>query len=113
MDVRAYDIVNQRARRSRQLQQPPEQIFSQANIDASSFFMQANANGGRYNASEDIYAGYVQVEFPLTRRLQLVGGARLEAWNLDVASVTTSGAVVDANPTQDRHPAVARAELRR
>jgi TonB-dependent receptor len=40
------------------------------------------------------------VEFPLTSRLQLVGGARLEAWAVDVASVTTTGAVVDANPSK-------------
>ena len=99
VDVRAYDIVNQSLDQS-QLQQAPEQIFSQGNIDASSFFMQANANGGRYDASEDVYAGYVQVEFPLTTRLQLVGGARLEAWTVNVASVTTTGAVVDANPSK-------------
>ena len=99
VDVRAYDMVNQ-GLGTEQLQQQPEDIFSQGNINASSFFMQANANGGRYNASEDIYAGYVQMEFPLSRRLQFVGGARLEAWNLDVASVTTSGEVVDANPSK-------------
>ncbi len=99
VDIRSYDIVNQQLPQSA-LEVPPEQIFSDANINASSFFMQANANGGRYSASEDIYAGYVQVEFPLTQRLQLVGGVRLESWNLDVASVTTSGAVVDANPSK-------------
>jgi len=99
VDVRAYDIVNQTLDQS-QLQQAPEQIFSQANIDNSSFFMQANANGGRYDASEDVYAGYVQVEFPLTTRLQLVGGARLESWTVNVASVTTTGAVVNANPSK-------------
>ena len=98
VDVRAYDLVNQ-GLGTDQLQQQPEDVFSQGNINNSSFFMQANANGGRYDASEDIYAGYVQMEFPLTRRLQFVGGARLESWNLDVASVTTTGEVVDANPT--------------
>ncbi len=99
VDIRSYDIVNQGLPLST-LGAPPEQIFSQANIDASAFFMQANANGGRYNASEDVYAGYVQLEFPLTQRLQLVGGARLEAWTVDVASVTTSGQTVDANPSK-------------
>jgi hypothetical protein len=99
VDVRAYDLVNQ-GLGGQALQQQPEQIFSQDNINASNFFMQANANGGRYDASEDIYAGYVQMEFPLSRRLQFVGGARLEAWNLNVASVTTSGEVVDANPNK-------------
>src|SRR6185369_1221290 len=28
------------------------------------------------------------------------GGARLEAWTVDVASVTTTGTVVDANPSK-------------
>jgi hypothetical protein len=76
VDIRAYDIVNQTLDQS-QLQQSPEQIFSQSNIDNSSFFMQANANGGRYDASEDVYAGYVQVEFPLTTRC--MGRCPLEA----------------------------------
>jgi TonB-dependent receptor len=40
------------------------------------------------------------VEFPLTTRLQLVGGARLESWTVNVASVTTTGAVVNANPSK-------------
>jgi hypothetical protein len=97
VDVRSYDIINTGLDQSTR-QQSPEQIFTQANIDAGNFFMQANANGGRYSANEDIYAGYVQLELPLTRRLQFVGGARLEAWNLDVASVATNGQVVDANP---------------
>ena len=107
VDVRSYDIVNQTLPES-SLQVSPEQIFSQANIDASAFFMQANANGGRYDANEDIYAGYVQLEFPLTQRLQFVGGARLEAWNLDVASVATNGSTVDANPSKtDILPSIA------
>lgn len=99
VDVRSYDIVNLGLDQSG-LSQSPEAIFTQANIDASNFFMQANANGGRYDASEDIYASYVQVEFPVTQRLQVVGGARLESWNLDVASVATNGATVDANPSK-------------
>lgn len=99
VDIRAYDIVNQSLPNS-ELQQAPEQVFSQANIDNGAFIMQANANGGRYDANEDIYAGFVQAELPLTSRLQFVGGARLEAWNLVVNSVTTQGATVTSNPNK-------------
>ncbi len=99
VDVRAYDIINIGLPET-SLQVPPEQIFTQTNIDASNFFMQANSNGGRYTADEDIYAGYAQVEFPLTQRLQLVGGARLESWNLNVVAVKPDGTEVPATPSK-------------
>jgi TonB-dependent receptor len=94
-DTRAYDIINltlDNAERSL----PPEQIFTSGNAEAGDFLLNANANGGRYTAAERIGAGYVQAEVPLTGRLELIGGARIEAWHLDVDTRTTQGLVAPA-----------------
>ena len=69
----------------------PEELFTPTNIDESDFILNANANGGRYTAAEKITAGYAQVEVPVTARLQLIGGARVEQWHLDLDALTTQG----------------------
>jgi outer membrane receptor for ferrienterochelin and colicin len=106
-DTRAYDIINVQlddAQRS----VAPEEIFTDANAESGDFTLHANANGGRYTAAEKIAAGYAQIELPLGDRLQLIGGARLEHWKVDVQSVTTIGEVVPANPQNtDILPALA------
>jgi hypothetical protein len=96
-DTRAYDIVN-RTLDDAQRQQAPEAIFTPANISASSFLLNANANAGRYTAADRITAGYLQVEWPLSQRLQVIGGARLENWRLDVDTRTVQGTTVSATP---------------
>ena len=106
-DTRAYDLVNillgDSARSA-----PPEEVFSEPNVDAGSFLLNANANGGRYTAAERITAGYAQVEVPISRRLELIGGARIEDWKLDVETRTTQGEVVPARPRNtDVLPALA------
>ena len=55
--------------------------------------------------------GYAQVEVPLTGRLELIGGARVEDWNVEVKTVTTQGAVGPCQSEQDRRPAGAGADL--
>jgi outer membrane receptor for ferrienterochelin and colicin len=106
-DTRAYDIINVQlddAQRS----VAPEEIFTDANAESGDFTLHANANGGRYTAAEKIAAGYAQIELPLGDRLQLIGGARVEHWKVDVQSVTTIGEVVPANPQNtDILPALA------
>jgi hypothetical protein len=96
-DSRAYDIVN-RTMTDAERQVAPEQIFTSANAAASTFILNANANAGRYTASDRIAAGYLQVEVPLTTRLQVIGGARVENWRLDVDSRTVQGTVIAARP---------------
>jgi outer membrane receptor protein involved in Fe transport len=98
-DSRAYDIVN-RTLSDAQRQAAPEAIFTAANASASSFLLNANANAGLYTASDRITAGYVQLEWPVTRRLQVIGGARVERWRLDVDTRTVQGAIVSATPRQ-------------
>ena len=96
-DTRAYDIVN-RLLDDGQRQQVPEAVFATSNVDASSFLLNANANAGRYTADDRITAGYLQFEWPVSRRLQLIGGARVEDWHLDVDTRTVQGTIVSAQP---------------
>jgi len=96
-ESRPYDIINQ-ALPDADLTKKPEEVFSTANIDASSFLLRANAFGGNYTADDQVLAGYVQAEVPVSQRLQLVGGARVENWQLDVTSLTTDGTPAVASP---------------
>ena len=106
-DTRAYDlysVVLTNAEKSVK----PEDLFTTTNIDDSDFILNANANGGRYTAAEKITAGYAQVEVPVTGRLQLIGGARVEEWHLDVDALTTQGAPSESRRRNtDILPAVA------
>lgn len=106
-DSRAYDIINL-ALSDAQRQQQPEDIFTASNSAENAFFLNANANGGRYTASDRVAAGYLQLEIPLSRRVEVVTGARLERWELTVDSRTTQGAAVQATPqSTDVLPALA------
>ena len=46
--------------------------------------------GGDYDGYEKISAGYGMIEFPLSRRLRVITGARFEATRMDVSSPNTS-----------------------
>jgi outer membrane receptor protein involved in Fe transport len=106
-DSRAYDIVNI-GLSDPERSVAPEQIFTDQNANAGEFLLTANANGGRYTADEKIGAGFVQAQVPLTSRFELIGGARVENWRVDVNTVTTVGEVVPANPRNtDVLPALA------
>lgn len=106
-DSRAYDIVN-RTLTDADRRTAPEAIFTASNASASSFLLNANANAGLYTASDRVTAGYAQVEWPLTPRLQLIGGARVEGWRLDVDTRTVQGTVISATPrTTDVLPSLA------
>ncbi|MFZ5625167.1 MAG: TonB-dependent receptor domain-containing protein [Gemmatimonadota bacterium] len=96
-DTRAYDILNQ-ALSPAELALPPEQLFSPANIQRGAFTLFANANAGRYTADETVGAGFAMAEIPLSRRLRVVGGARVEYWRLDVNTTTVFGQQVPARP---------------
>ena len=94
---RAYDIVNINLPDSA-LALSPEQVFSQQNINDSSFLLVANANGGRYTADDKILAGYAMATVPLSSRWTVLGGVRVEDWKLQVDTRTSAGEVVPANP---------------
>ncbi len=106
-DSRAYDIVN-RTLTDAERQTAPEQVFTAANIAAGNFLLNANQNAGRYTASDRIAAGYAQLEWPVMPRLQVIGGARVEGWRLDVDTRTVQGTIVPARPrTTDVLPSLA------
>jgi outer membrane receptor protein involved in Fe transport len=96
-DTRAYDI-NNRTLSQAELTAAPETIFDGSYAQQGRLSMFANANAGRYQAEDRIIAGFAQTEIPLTGRLWLVGGARVESWRLNVDTRTVTGAVVPARP---------------
>ena len=95
--ARAYDMVNL-SLSTAALQQTPEAIFSTSNIDASSFLMTANTNGGEYTADDRVLAGFAMVTVPISERMSLMAGVRVEDWNLEVDTRTASGQVYPSNP---------------
>lgn len=94
----AYDIVNV-SLSDAELAEQPENIFTSGNIDASSFLLVANANGGDYTADDKVLAGYLMATVPLSPRWTVLGGLRVEDWNLQVDTRTSAGTVVPANPS--------------
>jgi outer membrane receptor protein involved in Fe transport len=97
-DSRAYDLRNL-GYTTAELTQPPESLFSTANALAGKLLMSSNSNAGQYGASDRVLAGYAQVEVPLTGRIRLVGGARVEQWHLRLQDRDPNGA---PQPAVDR-----------
>ncbi|MCC7132388.1 MAG: outer membrane beta-barrel protein [Gemmatimonadales bacterium] len=96
-DTRAYDIIN-RTMTATDLQRDPEAIFDGQAALSGQLLLRANSNGGRYTASDEITAGFAMVEIPIGGRFKLIGGGRVERWNLDVITRTVQGAEVAARP---------------
>ena len=90
VDSRAFDITN-RALSQADRQVAPEQIFAGPYAQDSRLSLFINANGGRYTAEDRLWAGYALVEMPLTSRLRMIGGARIESWKLDLNTVSPQG----------------------
>ncbi|MHB1225170.1 MAG: TonB-dependent receptor domain-containing protein, partial [Gemmatimonadaceae bacterium] len=84
-----------------QRQLSPEQIFDGrfTQGDQYGFRVSPIAQGGSYDASEQVGAGYAMVEYALGERVKLVGGARLERTATAVTAQPTIGAAVFTNPT--------------
>jgi len=75
---------------------PAEQIFDgrYTEGDVLRLRVEPNTAGGSYAADEKVSAGYAMLDVPLVPRARLVGGARLERWNLVLDSEPTSRGVV-------------------
>lgn len=89
-DSRAYDLRNF-GLTDAELRQAPEVLFSDANALAGKLFLSANTNGGQYTANDHVAAGFAQLEVPLTSRLKLITGARIEQWELDLQTLAVDG----------------------
>lgn len=98
-DSRAYDLRNF-GLTDQELRQAPEEVFSEANALAGKLFLSANTNAGRYGATDHVAAGFAQVDVPLTSRLRLITGARVEQWQLDLNTIAVDGT---AAPTVHRN----------
>ncbi len=90
VDSRAFDITN-RALGAEDRARPPEEIFAGPAAADGRLSLFINANGGRYDARDRLTAGYALVEVPLTERLRVIGGARLEHWTLDLNTLSPQG----------------------
>lgn len=91
-DSRFYNITGLNISRS-QREGAPEEIFDGRYAQGSdNVLMLAPATtGGSYTADELIAAGFAMVETPLSSRIRLVGGARVEQWDLDLAAQPVLG----------------------
>jgi TonB-dependent receptor len=90
VDSRAFDITN-RGLSVADRQVAPEQIFAGPYAQDSRLSLFINANGGRYDARDRLSAGYLQLELPVSSDLRLIGGARLERWDLDLNTLSPQG----------------------
>ena len=74
----------------------PDSLFYGAftNTDSVRVTIEPNNSGGTYNATDQVSAGYLMADVPLGSWLSVVGGARIERWNLDMGVEPTSGAIV-------------------
>jgi outer membrane receptor protein involved in Fe transport len=82
-DTRVYDITGRLANDARQAE--PETIFADHAGDSDAVFtVQSNSNGGSYTARDRVLAGYAMAEYPLTARVSIVAGARVEHNTMDV-----------------------------
>jgi outer membrane receptor for ferrienterochelin and colicin len=105
-DTRAFDIVNL-SLTDIERRAGPEQVFAATNALDSAFFMFADAQLGRYDATDNLIAGFVQIEVPLSSRLQLIGGARVERWMLDLTTTTGGSTRPTIRRNTDVLPALA------
>ena len=82
---------------------PAEQLFDgRFNGPADSLFdIRALAQGGSYDASDRILAGYAMAEFSLGSRYRVLGGARFESDRLELNAISTLGGAVAVHKRWD------------
>ena len=78
-----------------QLQQAPEVLFP-ALVARSQVTVDRDPSAGSYRAVDRVGAGYAMTEIPLTSRIRLVGGARVEQWQLGLNTAQTSSESFDS-----------------
>ena len=79
-DVRNRDLTQQERTVA------PDQLFNGGYANSGRLSLFVNQVGGRYTAEDRLAAGYAMVDVPVGSRLHLVGGARVERWQLDLTS---------------------------
>lgn len=92
-EARSYNLSNTARLTVQQRAASPEEIFDGRYFQGEDAYIiiAPNTTGGSYGADEKVAAGYAMMEMPLTSSFSLVGGARVERWNLDVDAERTDG----------------------
>jgi len=57
------------------------------------YVQNATTERSNYDATKDIYAGYIMAELPVMEKLKLIGGFRLEQADIEVVSLDSSQAI--------------------
>ncbi len=90
-DSRTYEIANflldETARSN-----TAETVLHGTNPESGRLLLTANAAAGRYVAKDRNLAGYLKFSVPLSERFDIVGGARVERSEIDVATTSVTGA---------------------
>jgi outer membrane receptor protein involved in Fe transport len=89
-DSRSFNLTN-RGLSPADRELSPEQIFAGPFALDGRLSLFISSFGGQYDARDRLSAGYAQVEMPLTDRLRLIGGARVEHWDLELNSLNPQG----------------------
>ncbi|MFN2315039.1 MAG: TonB-dependent receptor domain-containing protein [Gemmatimonadales bacterium] len=95
----AFSIASTLPRSAREL--TPEEVFDGrfTTGDENWFRLTPLGAGGSYDATEMVTAGFAMAQLPLTRRLEVVGGVRLEQSTTRVVAEPTVGDPVTINPS--------------
>lgn len=78
-----------------ELQETPEALFPTLTASGRAI-IDRDPTSGSYQATDRVGAGYLMADVPLASRLQLVGGARVEAWQLQLATTQSLGESFDS-----------------
>jgi len=75
-----------------------ESLLLPSNLTPTSTVWQLGnvAEDGQYRATETLQAGYLMGEWPISDRIRLIGGARVEQAKIDVATLLSNGSNVPA-----------------
>ena len=76
-----------------------EEIFSGYYADQGRLSL-TPGNSGRYTAEDRLYSGYVQADVPVTSKLRILGGARVEGSEITVNTVLFRGIQDSLVPSQ-------------
>jgi outer membrane receptor for ferrienterochelin and colicin len=99
-DSRVYGIAGDNLTEA-QRSLPPEEIlggqFSQPGSNALD--LRVLGQGGSYDAQDALGAGYAMVDYAVTDRLRLIGGARVEASNVEVNALSSLGERIESTPS--------------
>ncbi|MGD8276403.1 MAG: TonB-dependent receptor [Gemmatimonadota bacterium] len=98
-DNRAYSISTNRLGTT-DLQLRPEQVFDGRFTSGSDAILRITplSQGGSYSAADRLAAGYAMLEYGLTDRIRLIGGARVERSSTEVTAQPTIGNPVTTKP---------------